>query len=529
MRNATNPVAWRRAGTGALAAAALLAGLAGTPAEAARRAMLVGIDQYQKVQPLRGSVNDVKAMRDFLVGEWQFAPDAVLSVTDGEATRENILASFRKWLVEGSQPGDELLFYYSGHGYQQSDEDGDESDNLDETLVAVDAYPDAGGVIHNMISDDEIGALLDELGDREVTVVIDSCHSGTVTRSLLGAPTSAEDLSTVKTLVSVGLPQPLTRSIIGANQREKSLVETTEKRVVWTAVSPVQKALVDVEGDEPGGVFTRRFIEGMRGAKADANGNGKVSYAELLDYVQRESETYCERHPTVCGLGLTPQLEATKDLMVAAVDPALIAGTEIPPQPVPAPQPEAAPETASQSADPLAPTEMEVAAVAQMASETFAHVDDFAVDVAMLPGSDLGIGDTVQLQVTSERDGYLVLLDVNAAGELVQLFPNQYSDKAGKENRVTAGQTLSVPDPYYGFELTVGGPAGAGRLLAVVSAEPIDVATLLAQNKDLAVVARPEDYLAEVSQKLRETYHDEDGRNRRRQWSVGELSYTIRE
>ena len=42
----------------------------GTSAPAAtttRRALLIGVDGYQSVNPLRGCVNDILAVRDFLV------------------------------------------------------------------------------------------------------------------------------------------------------------------------------------------------------------------------------------------------------------------------------------------------------------------------------------------------------------------------------------------------------------------------------------------------------------------------------
>ncbi|KAJ3306788.1 Ca(2+)-dependent cysteine protease, partial [Gonapodya sp. JEL0774] len=55
-----------------------------------------------------------------------------------------------KWLVKDAQRGDSLFFHYSGHGGSTQDQNGDEADGNDETIVPVD-YESAG-----QITDDEI-------------------------------------------------------------------------------------------------------------------------------------------------------------------------------------------------------------------------------------------------------------------------------------------------------------------------------------------------------------------------------------
>lgn len=50
-----------------------------------------------------------------------------------------------QWLVSGAARGDSLFFHYSGHGGSVPDDDGDEEDGMDETLVPVD-HEQAGQV-----------------------------------------------------------------------------------------------------------------------------------------------------------------------------------------------------------------------------------------------------------------------------------------------------------------------------------------------------------------------------------------------
>lgn len=80
------------------------------------------------------------------------------------------------WLVQGCQPGDSLVFHYSGHGSQQRNYTGDEIDGYDETLCPLDFET------QGMIVDDEINATIVRPLPRGVKLhaIIDSCHSGTM-------------------------------------------------------------------------------------------------------------------------------------------------------------------------------------------------------------------------------------------------------------------------------------------------------------------------------------------------------------
>lgn len=295
------------------------------PGERGDRALLIGIDRYadDRFTDLRGAVRDVRNMRGLLTEHLGFAPREIRLLEDGEATRESILGAVREWLEAGTGPGDRALLYFAGHGYFQEDEDGDEADGYDEALVPHDArlVSDAERPMEvaNLVRDDEIGALLARLDDRRVQVIVDSCHAGTMTRSL--TPPSA-DPATVRTLnlrtsaTRTVSPPSFGRDAAAARQREAGFVETAGDRVVWSAVSPLQLALEDREAEEPQGVFTRRFVQGIAERRADRNGDGRVAHAELLDWLRAESAAYCGRHPRDCEAGLTPSLEGPRDVLL---------------------------------------------------------------------------------------------------------------------------------------------------------------------------------------------------------------------
>jgi hypothetical protein len=140
---------------------------------------LVGINYPNSLAPLRGCINDVKEIRNFVCRQYGFSEQAMVVLTDdartreGQATRANIIEALR-WLVSDARSGDSLLFHFSGHGSQKRDTDGDEDDGMDETICPQD-YERAG-----MIADDELfGLIVAPLpAGCRVTAIFDCCHSG---------------------------------------------------------------------------------------------------------------------------------------------------------------------------------------------------------------------------------------------------------------------------------------------------------------------------------------------------------------
>jgi uncharacterized caspase-like protein len=166
-----------------LALMALVSAALGQPHASAadagtRRALLIGINEYQAVPSLKGALNDVATARELLMTRWGFEAQHIRIVTDRAATRAGVLAAFEQ-LVRAAVPGDVVYVHYSGHGSQVRDLSGDEGDGLDETLVPHDGrtatVPD--------ITDDELDSIVSRLRASAVLIVLDSCHSGTATRA----------------------------------------------------------------------------------------------------------------------------------------------------------------------------------------------------------------------------------------------------------------------------------------------------------------------------------------------------------
>ncbi|GAB2269566.1 hypothetical protein Dimus_004486 [Dionaea muscipula] len=146
-----------------------------------KRALICGVSYNKQKYELKGTINDVHRMKDFLLHQYGFPEHVirVLAEEDGPGiltpTRKNMEEGL-KWLVEGCKPGDSLVFYFSGHGLQQPDFVFDELDGYDETICPVDF------ATKGMILDNDINAMIVRPLKKGVTLhaIIDACHSGTV-------------------------------------------------------------------------------------------------------------------------------------------------------------------------------------------------------------------------------------------------------------------------------------------------------------------------------------------------------------
>jgi len=122
-----------------------------------RRALLIGINYVGQQGELSGCHNDVLNMIEYIKDVHGFEDRNITVLMDDgehrEPTRDNILNAYTQ-LVQQSEAGDCCYCHYSGHGVKLRDDDGDEEDGYDETLVPLD-YDSAG-----QIRDDDLFKIL---------------------------------------------------------------------------------------------------------------------------------------------------------------------------------------------------------------------------------------------------------------------------------------------------------------------------------------------------------------------------------
>lgn len=156
-------------------------------------ALLVGIIDYNQeilldnnrvyFPKLNGCVNDAKKIKSYLETNYREDQLHIKELYDTAATKEAICDGFQTHLAQAGAE-DSTLFYFSGHGTQEYAHEcfTTETDKKLESLVA---YYTQQTVENSLIADKELRYLINQLSQNKsnITIIIDCCHSGDMTRN----------------------------------------------------------------------------------------------------------------------------------------------------------------------------------------------------------------------------------------------------------------------------------------------------------------------------------------------------------
>jgi hypothetical protein len=216
-------------------------------------AVLIGIEKYQKAQPLQFTINDVRQLAETLRGRGGFDGKCIFEVTDDEPdpdrrpSRASLLAGLPRWL-EKPAADERLIVYFSGHGFR------DKSGKLYLAPIDCDpADPAKTGIsvewFRKQIADCKAGFKF---------LILDACHAGSDKGD--GTPTAVP-------LKEIGeMFRDVSRVITLASSTEE------EKSQIWD--------------EKRQSLFSYWLNQGLKG-HADSDGDGAVSVDELNDYVHR--------------------------------------------------------------------------------------------------------------------------------------------------------------------------------------------------------------------------------------------------
>jgi secreted trypsin-like serine protease len=155
------------------------------------------------------------------------------------------------------------------------------------------------------------------------------------------------------------------------------------------------------------------------------------------------------------------------------------------------------------------------------------------VRVGISSGSQVKLGGLFSFNVDSEVAGRLVVLDVNASGEVVQIFPNRHVT-SGDARFVDKGKPVAIPDPtnptyrgLTGFRAVE--PLGRGRLIAIVVPKEVPIGDIVEEpqrlTKGFAPEGAPASFLMNLFDQLIAAASAR-GANAQ-QWALGETNYEI--
>ena len=260
------------------------------------RSILVGVDEYERpdVPPLTGCANDVALVRRVLKSAFGVSNEDIHVLVNQRATRARIMHRL-ELAIRNSEAGDIIVFYFSGHGSQIRDRDGDElSDGLDELLCPYDMDWDS----ETYILDDELDALFTEIPSGVLLeVFLDCCFWGSGRTEVDEGPRPGALRVDVRYLPP---PLDLASRIEGDEERlvRHGFAECHcfhDRNVLWAASAEGQLAAEDDFDGRPQGVFT---YAGCRSIEANVDniwhrGYGRErllwdlrEYMEVLGYAQ---------------------------------------------------------------------------------------------------------------------------------------------------------------------------------------------------------------------------------------------------
>jgi hypothetical protein len=555
-------------------------GRAGERLQPDKWAVIIGVSDYLNLGEegrLPGAGADARALRDVLVARWGFPQDQTLLLLDGEATKEGIRSALTEWLPDRAGPDDEVVVYFAGHGSQIWVDDGETPDGLRQTIAPADVLLDAPDYD---ILDRELREWLEALATENVTVLLDSCHSGQLTTRDATPFSRARTLS--RNMDEFPRPPSATPRSLPSPEEARGMELGRGGMVELAATQPHQVAVEMLfpsdGGGEPfhGGAFTTFLVQQLWKAPPGA------TYQEVFESVREALKRHrfeqdphlseetdrrgaplfqtgaaaggAARLPVVQvsdgnvelgaggALGITTgsifELDSGGRILVESVsrdrswgrvlEGEGIEGSEARLAAYRFPRTELAVGVGGVGTlvrDAARAALDDVPGVRLVEDEaTFAHLflrrrgdevwivgmdgavrhtfemdevggeefvqalrreaaakrlgemdnlgQEFSLEVRLEGGAtSFGLGELVTFRASSDRAGYLTLVDLGTDGTVTVLLPNPFDP----DNRVEAGREIVFPSPGMGSDIVALPPTGRGMVRAFLTERPLDI------------------------------------------------------
>ena len=485
-------------------------------------ALLIGINEYQNVGQLEGAVSDVRAMQKTLIERWNFKASDIKTLTNQEATHANILRELAA-LKQRSAEGDFVLVYFSGHGTSALDS----HVNLplpysSGAFIPVDSpSPDQLGDLarQNRLSEVLIVGqthlrpiLLELEKTRQIMVIADSCYSGNMVRSITPGrkahfrqvPINFAQDAMMQNSSSV---RPQKAAVAAYPYQQVMFLSAASDREPARDIQTSDLIALPTVDNLPHGALTDTLLRVLKGEiSADLDGNGKIDYAELhqtvLQFMEgREYGHTPQRLPSLAedskhiaalplfGNGVPKggnkvaifstqvavrlpaelaNLKSTLEKMngikvVGATDQAVLELAKV----------SDGLELRAGSGDPIARFPDAGQALAQrLHAEAWwrnlmaTAKPNFNVHIETDPatqGNTFVEGDSFVFHVQSEADAHLLILNIDATGNVSVLYPQ----KASEQVRSPARQMLVLPGKSEQERIVVTPPFGLDQVIVL--------------------------------------------------------------
>ena len=239
-------------------------------------AVVVGINAYSNVRPLRYAANDAHAFHDLLVRQNKVPPENIFFLTDRQASLVNLRSVLGTRLKQNAGKDDMVIVYFAGHGATEKDMMSPDGDGLEKYLLPCDA--DLTDLYSTALPMREISHIFRRIRSERIIFIADACYSG-------GSGGRTASFSGIRATISDAF---------------MDRVAGGKGAVIMTA-----SAANEVSGENDRlehGVFTYYLIKGLKG-DADVDADGLVTVDEVYGYVSEwvPKATGQEQHPVKKG------------------------------------------------------------------------------------------------------------------------------------------------------------------------------------------------------------------------------------
>ena len=388
---------------------------------AEQRALLVGVGKYQSPGMDLPAIDlDLERMRATL-NIMGFEDRQIKSLLDHKATADNVIREFSSWLADGVGPDDRVVYYFSGHGSNIPDLDGDEDDGVDEALVMHDARVvkrEGKATLAGVLDDDTIAGMLKKIKSNKIWVIVDACHSGTVTRDIVMLNRSlGSDPIYTKSFTYPGMPE-------GEFAFSRSIAKDAGDNYVSLSAASDREAAI---GTSQGGVFTIGLTKAIR---RYAQSGKPVNIYKLRD----EAAEYIREHVDESRVH-NPQVNGSERLAGGALEIITLADGNGPNR-----------------------------------SRVIEYVESVNRPLGIRASKTTYVLDeAVELTIDIPVAGYLNVVTVDSKDNATVLFPNRYHS----DHSVSAGQ-FAIPTYRMSFELPASEPVGPTLVAAFVTTKPVN-------------------------------------------------------
>jgi hypothetical protein len=225
------------------------------PAPNPRRwALVIGVEKYRQTVGADFARRDATVFREYARKRLGVPPENIVLLLDEDATKANLEVELKDRLPRRVRAGDEIVFYFAGHGLA-------DPATRQPFLLPADGNPESLAV--SGVSLEVLYGALGSLPAARVVVFLDACFSGPTARGAEVQPLLAQ-------------ARPGTLVVVDPILAAKNLVvlAAAQGNQVSNSVSEIGH-----------GLFTYHLLKGLSGV-ADTDRDGRIRFGELAAYVR---------------------------------------------------------------------------------------------------------------------------------------------------------------------------------------------------------------------------------------------------